>query len=126
MGLAEAVLGAAAVWAGIGLGVALLFLSLAVGRIDPQAAGAYVFRVLLIPGIVLLWPLVLWRWWSLASGRAPHGSPYDPPRRWQRRFEIGLGVLAPLVLVAGLLIRQADPINRAPVQIAPASEQAAP
>jgi hypothetical protein len=45
-----------------GLVVALAFLLFGLDRIDPAARGAYGFRPLLLPGLVLLWPLVLVRW----------------------------------------------------------------
>jgi hypothetical protein len=56
-------------WATPGLIVAVAFLSVGIDRIDHAAVGAYAFRPLLIPGIVLLWPLVLWRWSVLARNR---------------------------------------------------------
>lgn len=46
----------------LGAAVALAFLTVGIERIDPAARGAYAFRPLLVPGLVLLWPLVLWRW----------------------------------------------------------------
>lgn len=49
----------------IGLGVALLFLAVGVDRVEPSARGSYFFRVLVLPGAVLLWPLVLIRWLQL-------------------------------------------------------------
>jgi hypothetical protein len=45
-----------------GLLVGLAFLVFGLDRLDPAAAGAYAFRPLLLPGLALLWPLVLWRW----------------------------------------------------------------
>lgn len=42
--------------------VAALFLVIGLDRIDPSARGSYAFRPLLIPGICLIWPLVLYRW----------------------------------------------------------------
>ena len=36
-----------------------------IDRIDPAARGSYTFRPLLVPGIMLLWPLVLRRWQTL-------------------------------------------------------------
>jgi hypothetical protein len=30
--------------------------------VSPASTGAYAFRPLLLPGLALLWPLVLWRW----------------------------------------------------------------
>ncbi|MEP3048057.1 MAG: hypothetical protein ABJL55_22075 [Roseibium sp.] len=56
----------------VGVAVAALFLVIGVDRIDPSARGSYAFRPLLIPGICLIWPLVLYRWRSLekAGGEA--------------------------------------------------------
>jgi hypothetical protein len=58
-GVLVMVLGA---YGAIGLVVAVLFLVFAIERMDPAAVGAYAFRPLLIPGLMLLWPLVLARW----------------------------------------------------------------
>jgi len=53
----------AAKWYGIaGLVAAAIFLLFGIGRIDSTARGAYAFRPMLIPGVVLLWPFVLARW----------------------------------------------------------------
>ena len=60
----------AKIWMWIGAGIALVFLTIGLGRIDDDATDAFVFRVLLIPGILLIWPLVLWRWWRLERGEA--------------------------------------------------------
>lgn len=49
-------------YAALGAVVALAFLTVGIERIDPAARGAYAFRPLLLPGLILLWPLVLWRW----------------------------------------------------------------
>jgi hypothetical protein len=56
-------------WTTPGMVVALAFLSLGIDRVDPQAIGAYAFRPLLIPGLVLLWPLVVWRWATHVADR---------------------------------------------------------
>jgi hypothetical protein len=45
--------------------VAALFLVIGVDRVEPSARGSYAFRPLLIPGICLIWPLVLYRWYVL-------------------------------------------------------------
>lgn len=42
--------------------VAVAFLAFGLDRIDPSARGAYTVRPLLVPGVVLLWPLVLVIW----------------------------------------------------------------
>lgn len=45
--------------------VAALFLVIGVDRVELSARGSYAFRPLLIPGICLVWPLVLYRWYIL-------------------------------------------------------------
>lgn len=45
--------------------VAAAFLIIGVDRVEPSARGSYAFRPLLIPGICLIWPLVLYRWFLL-------------------------------------------------------------
>lgn len=42
--------------------VAAAFLVVGIDRVEPSARSSYVFRPLLIPGICLIWPLVLYRW----------------------------------------------------------------
>jgi hypothetical protein len=46
----------------LGVAAALAFLLFGLDRIDHGAAGAYAFRPLLLPGLILLWPVVLLRW----------------------------------------------------------------
>ena len=43
----------------IGGAVAAWFLLWRIDRIDPAAVGAFAFRPLLVPGVVLLWPIVV-------------------------------------------------------------------
>jgi hypothetical protein len=54
------------VWLAIGVIVGVTFLFLGIGRIDPAARGSYAFRPLLLPGLVLLWPFVAFRWFVLS------------------------------------------------------------
>ena len=56
----------ATLYGGIGLLVGVTFLFLGIDRVDPAARGAYAFRPLLLPGLVLLWPFVVARWLVLA------------------------------------------------------------
>ena len=58
-------------YAGIGLVLGLAFLLVGIDRIDPAAKGAHAVRPLL-----LLWPLVAWRWAALERARrsAPGGG----------------------------------------------------
>lgn len=53
-----------------GIAVAVAFLVWGVDRIDAAARGAFLFRVLVLPGLVGLWPLVLvmWRRHAKAGG----------------------------------------------------------
>ena len=60
---------AAVAYSAVGAFVAAAFLLLGLDRVDPAARGAYAFRPLLVPGLVLLWPLVALRWLALARGR---------------------------------------------------------
>ena len=68
----ETVLWGLAVYAAVGAAFALLFLLAGLNRIDNGAKGAGLsFRLLIIPGLIALWPLMLIRW---LSGGQPHGD----------------------------------------------------
>ena len=56
------------IWIVAGGVVAAAFLLIGIDRFDPGARHAYAFRPLLVPAILLLWPLVLLRW--AAAGKA--------------------------------------------------------
>jgi hypothetical protein len=61
---ARLILLAAAAYGLAGLLFAVPFVALGVQRIDAHARGARVgFRLLILPGCVALWPLLLRRWW---------------------------------------------------------------
>lgn len=68
--MAELIVQSATVYAAIGGVVALLFLLFGIDRVDPAARGAYAFRPMIAPGIVLLWPVVLVRWAVLERRRS--------------------------------------------------------
>lgn len=72
---AQAVVAVAELWLWAGALAALAVLP-ALGRFEPAARGAWAFRPLLIPGFLLLWPLILWR-------LARRGA--EDPRARQRR-----------------------------------------
>jgi hypothetical protein len=59
---ATLLLGVLASYGAAGLLVGVAFLVWGIERLDAAAVGAYGFRPLLLPGLVLLWPLVLRRW----------------------------------------------------------------
>ena len=56
-------------YGGIGAAVALGFVLIGMDRVDPAARGAYAVRPLLLPGLVLLWPVVALRWAILERRR---------------------------------------------------------
>jgi hypothetical protein len=63
--LLGAAVGLLASYVALGAAFAVPFVALGVQRVDPAAAGAsWGFRLLILPGTVLLWPLLLGRWAS--------------------------------------------------------------
>lgn len=108
----------AKIWMWIGTGVVLVFLTIGLGRIDEDAADAFVFRVLLIPGILLIWPLVLWRWWRLE-----HGEAFMPRYRPVLAHPQAAMIMAVLVIAAlalSLGARQDWPADIAPERLSEA------
>jgi len=67
--MAAGIINAAMAYGAAGALLALVFLLWGIDRVDPSARGAYTFRPLLIPGLVLLWPLVAARWLALERRR---------------------------------------------------------
>lgn len=67
-----AVLNGLAIYAGLGVLFAALFLAFGLARIDHGAKGTgLVFRLMIAPGLVALWPVMLVRW---IAGGQPHGD----------------------------------------------------
>lgn len=114
MTTAESIIRLIEIWGIIGAIVALAFLTIGLGQIDEDARGAITFRPLLIPGILLLWPLVLWRWWVLATGRDVWALRHTPPRRTHGVVAILMTVLIAVTLVVSFSIRQTWPADTAP------------
>lgn len=67
--MAAGIVNAVMAYGATGAVLALAFLLWGIDRVDPSARGAYAFRPLLIPGLVLLWPLVAARWLALERRR---------------------------------------------------------
>lgn len=107
----------ARLWLWAGAAVALPFLLWGVGRVEPNARGAWAFRPLLVPGLILLWPLVLWRWVVLEADRDRWSKRHLPPRRAHGVAALLLAVLVLAAILAGIAIRQAPP-SGAPVLLA--------
>lgn len=91
----------------LGAAVAVVFLLFGLGRLDENAQEAWVFRPLLIPGVLLIWPLVLWRWAVLARGEEKLDR-HRMPRLRQDRAQLGFVLAIPLILIVAFVVRQ-DP-----------------
>ncbi|MEP3784570.1 hypothetical protein [Ascidiaceihabitans sp.] len=121
METAELIVALARIWGWVGAAVALAFLTIGIDRIDEDAQGAYVFRPLLIPGILLLWPLVLWRWWQIETSASGWAARYRPVRRAHGVAAITMCAGLALILVFGLNARQSWPVDTPPVQLSTGS-----
>ena len=117
MNAAELIVMLGQFWAIAGVLVALPFLIFGMDRIDEDARGAYVFRPLLVPGIILIWPLVLWRWWVLATGRDVWAKRHRPVRENHQWVALAMPIAIVLIISAGLSVRQSWPDHIAPVQL---------
>ncbi|MCB9898225.1 MAG: hypothetical protein H6825_09500 [Planctomycetes bacterium] len=75
--VAEIVVWTAAAWLAAGLLFAVPFLAVGAGRIDPLArTGSFGFKLVVLPGVVALWPLLLLRW-TRGARAAPGATPHD-------------------------------------------------
>lgn len=102
-------IGLGQIWLYTGAGVAIVFLMFGIGRVDDEARGSYIFRPLLVPGVLLLWPLVVWRWVQ-AEMSGPHAFRRDRPLRDAHGYVwLVLAVLIPAILIGSLAIRQTLP-----------------
>ena len=65
--MASAIVMGAAGWLAVGALVALPFAFFGAPRVLDGAKGSSIaFRLMVVPGAALLWPLVIWRWLALA------------------------------------------------------------
>jgi hypothetical protein len=99
-----------------GAAVAVVFLTFGLGRLDENAQGAWIFRPLLIPGVLLIWPLVLWRCVVLARGEAKLDR-HRMPRKGQDRVALAMICAIPIVIALALIVRQDPTTLAAPVQL---------
>ena len=109
METAASILSFVEIWAWIGLAVAGVFLTFGIDRVDENAAGAYIFRVLLLPAILMIWPLVLWRWFVLETGLDDWAKRHRPPRRAHRVAALAFALTIPAVIAVGLAVKQTWP-----------------
>jgi hypothetical protein len=110
-------------WLLAGLGVGVAFLLFGLDRVDASARGAYGFRPLLLPGLVLLWPLVIWRWLD-----APAADTQPSLKRRHKRAHAaiwsGLALGLTVILGTALMLRQHDVPASSSVRIDPAPSDA--
>ena len=70
--LATALLIVVGLYLAFGLLFAVPFVLFGAGRLDPDArAGSWGFRVLIVPGVAALWPVLAVRWRRAARGGEP-------------------------------------------------------
>jgi hypothetical protein len=63
MEIARGILAVVGAYGGIGLLFAVAFVTLGIQRVDPAARGTgWGFRLLVLPGVVALWPFLAMRW----------------------------------------------------------------
>lgn len=114
---AQAVVAVAELWLWAGALAALAMLP-ALGRFEPAARGAWAFRPLLIPGFLLLWPLILWR--LARRGAEDPRARHAPPLRLQAGAALALVAALALTTALALAVRQSPPGNApeaAPVRL---------
>ena len=117
MNEAEAILFALKSWSSVGALVALIFLFIGIDRIDEDARGAYIFRPLLVPGVILIWPLVLWRWYVLETGKDNWFNRHMPIRNAHGITAFVFAVAIVAAIVVGYAIRQSSPTDFVPQKL---------
>lgn len=98
--------------------VAVVFLLFGLSQLDENAQGAWVFRPLLIPGVLLIWPLVIWRWIVLRKGEEKLAR-HRMPRIRQERAQLALVIVIPLILLTAVMLRQDPDALPGPVLLEP-------
>lgn len=111
----------AQVYLGFGAATALAFLGFGIDRIDESARGVWVFRPVLIPGILLIWPIVLLRWAQLERSGVLGAARFRPPLTSQPRLAVAMG-LAIVIIIAGAMILRQDGPSEAPAVLLEAPE----
>ena len=108
----------------IGLLVAAAFLLFGISRVAQGARGSWVFRPLLIPGVALIWPIVLWRWIVLELGWDNWRGRHAPARRMPGAIWAVMAILIPVVFFTALIVRQNGPMERPAVLLSPPAGEA--
>jgi hypothetical protein len=128
VGVLVIVYGVAAVYAGCGLIVAVLFLAFWCKPFDPSAKdGTWGFRVFIVPGIIALWPVILAKVLTVRSGGSAQGPAETPVRQETSRRNhglafIALAILGPLLFAVAFVWRAPRLEDAPPVRLNPALE----
>lgn len=93
-------------------------------RIDHGTSGTSLFfRLLITPGLITLWPLLIHRWRQAQRGHLDEHTPERPGaqeslRRWHGLAISALAVLSPGLVATALVLRgPVQPLPTAPVEI---------
>jgi uncharacterized membrane protein YsdA (DUF1294 family) len=105
--VAKAIVALAGAYLLTGVGVGLAFLILRIDRQDAAARGAFAFRPLLLPGLALLWPIVLLRW--ISPPGAPAGMSVSRHKRAHRAIWTALAVFFVAIIALAASIRPMKP-----------------
>jgi hypothetical protein len=80
--VAKAFVYALEAYAVVGFGFALVFVWIGVQRLDSEAEGSGIgFRLLIVPGAIAFWPMLLYRW---LRHRTDPPAEENPHRRLSR------------------------------------------
>lgn len=104
------------VYLGVGAILALPFLTFGINRIDENVRGAWVFRAMMVPGVMMIWPIVAWRWLQIERGAPDPQAPYRPPFRLQTTGFLVIAIAIPALVFTALVVRQDGPFE-APAQM---------
>lgn len=111
----------AAAWLTTGLCIAIWLHSGRLARLDPGTAGAGIaFRILVTPGIMALWPLLLRNWRRHRRGMvaAPDAEDWLPAARLRARHGLivrSVAVAVPVLCAAAIIARPAPIANGSPI-----------
>jgi hypothetical protein len=83
--LIQIILITSGLYAGLGAAFALVFVTVGVKAVDSTAkGGSWVFRLIILPGVMVFWPLMLYRWIRRTqqppTERTAHRRPVDEVR----------------------------------------------
>lgn len=91
-------------WLGIGCLTALVFLTYGIDRVVEDARDVYLFRVLIAPGVILLWPIVLWRWRQKEQGGLDWRYHHSPRRKLAGFLQLLLALSLLVILYVAVII----------------------